>query len=186
MKKVLLVATALMIGGMFNLVKAQDNHDDVHTINFTIPSVTLLDIESAGSTTLTFTATAPTEAGDSLTFPSTDNSLWLNYTSIKATSTTTRKITAVLDIAAPANTTLKVTAATATTGFGGRGTTAGQVSLSTTAASVITGITSCYTLDGDSKGSQLTYQWNRTGTANYGNLNADTDPVEVTYTLQDN
>jgi hypothetical protein len=188
MKRVLFVAFALMIGGMFNLVQAQlDDGDDVHTINFTIPEVTLIDIEPNASTTLTFTATAPTHAGDTLAFPTSDNSLWLNYTSIKAASGTTRRITAQLDVAAPANTTLKVTAATATTGFGGRGTSSGVVTLTTSPATVINGITSCYTLQGANNGSQLTYSWNRTGTANYGDLHsANLTPVVVTYTLVNN
>lgn len=186
MKRVLFVAFALMIGGMFNLVRAQDGSVDNHTINFTIPQVTLLDIEPSTSTSFSFAATAPTEAGDSLSFAgNTNTSLWLNYTSIRSGSGIEREITAALNVGAPENTTLKVTAG-APTGFGGLGTSNGQLTLTTTAQAVISDITSCYTRNGANRGSNLSYLWELTAASGYGSMYAVTaTPVVVTYTLKD-
>ena len=192
MKRAFLLTLALVVSSAISFVIAQpDGDNDAHTINFTIPEVTLLDIEASASTTITLGVTAPTEAGLPLDFSSATNSdLWLNYTSIKATSTTVRKITVGLDVAPPTNTTLKVSATdpSGTSGFGNQGSTFGtNVTLGTTAVDLITGIGSCYTEDGVNKGSNLTYTLSLTSASSYNDLyslNQD-EPVVVTYTLED-
>jgi len=193
MKKVLLATFFLAASSFFSYIQAQaDDNDDAHNITLIIPEVALLDIETSGSKDLSFSATAPDEAGDSLSFDGlNDSTLWLNYTSIKSAADPTRNIT--VDITSgtvPANTTLKVLGKTSQTGFGGLGTSAGELDITDgSVKNLVTGITSCYTRNGVNRGSQLRYTWELTGTANYGDLLAN-DPagttITVTYTLTDN
>ena len=189
MKKVLIVVLVLMYTSAMNVLLAQDNNTDDHTITFTIPNVALLDIE--GGTTIDLGPEMPTpleagEAPDWTVAATEDNSLWLNYTSIKPSGVTSRKVSVKITGTLPDNTTLKVESA-APTGIGGLGTAAAQLTLSTSDQDIITGITSCYTLNGDDHGANLTYKASLTGTANFGDLDAQSlgSSVTVTYTLVD-
>jgi hypothetical protein len=65
------------------------------TVSFTLPVVTLMDIEPAGNITLNFIA--PTEAGNALTNPTPDTSKWINYTSAITSGGLTRRITAAVN-----------------------------------------------------------------------------------------
>ncbi len=165
---------------------AQDTDVASHNVTIVIPEVQLIDIEYTGtSKDITLTFTAPTEAGDPINFSTTDNTLWLNYTSIvQASGVTSRRITVVIDAAYP-GADLKVAAA-APTGYGTLGTSAGSaLTLTTTAQDLVTGIGSCYTVNGPSNGVQLTYSVALNNT-NFGNLRFDNDVTAVTYTLTDN
>lgn len=166
-----------------NISFAQDTHTDNHTIGLTIPAVALLDIEPAASKniSMSFSATG-LEAGEPITSSVANSSLWLNVTSIVPASIT-RKVTASVSDNVPTGTTLKVTAASyAGSGEGTFGTPGSQISLATTAASLITGIGSCYTGNGASNGYNLTYVWERNSGSFASLLNATTS-VTVTYTL---
>ena len=74
-----------------------DTNTDNHRVSFIIPQIALLDIEPEGSKDISMTFTAPAEAGDPFA-DETDNSLWLNVTSIVA-SGGTRDISVKLDAA---------------------------------------------------------------------------------------
>ena len=190
MKKVLLpfAVAALTILGVSQL-NAQDTNSDAHTLTVNIPEVALLDIEGGASATLS--PTAPTEAGNPIDFTAdTDNSLWLNYSSIIGTAPDdSRTVKVSVAGTLPTGSNLIVTAGAATAGGGGtKGTSAGAVTLAAVATdyTVISGIGSCYTGDGASKGHNLTYSLTES-TANYGSLNFATDyTVTLTYTLSDN
>lgn len=65
------------------------------TVSFTLPVVTLMDIEPAGNITLNFIA--PTEAGNALTNPTPDTTKWINYTSAITSGGLTRRITAAVN-----------------------------------------------------------------------------------------
>ncbi|NOY96889.1 MAG: hypothetical protein GXO81_11080, partial [Chlorobi bacterium] len=86
----------------------------------------------------------------------------------------------------PTGLTLTVTAdADAGAGKGAVGTSAGLVTLSATAQTLISGVKSCWTGNGSSKGHNLTYKLDLTSADNYSDLaNADTD-ITITYTLTD-
>ena len=181
------IALAALTAFSLASASAQDTNVDDHTLTVDIPPVALLDIEGGASVTLQ--ATAPTEAGDPLSFSDTDNSLWLNYSSIVGNApNATRKVSVAVTGTLPTGTNLKVQAAAATSdGAGTKGTSTGLVTLAAVATNydVITGIGSCYTGTGASKGHQLTYSLTE-NSGSYSSLNFDTDyTVTLTYTLSD-
>ncbi len=188
--KVLAIAlfgTFVTIGAM-----AQDTKVDNHDVTITIPEVALLDLEVAtGSKNITLAATAPTEAGNAISFAGATNStLWMNYSSIKrAVVDPSRKVTVAYTGTVPAGTVLKVVAASdAGGGAGTVGTPAAVLNLSTTSQDFITGIGSAYTGTGASKGHNLTYTLDLAAAAgSYALLDAaNSGTVTVTYTLSDN
>lgn len=170
-----------------------DTKTDNHTIGITIPEVALLDIELAASKNITmaFTAPSPSEAGNPIVAPTDNTALWLNYSSIVTASglDATRKVTVYADVLIP-GIDIKVTAgADAGAGAGTKGTPSSQLTLTAgvaTAQDIITGIGSCWTDTGASKGHQLTYSLGLTSAATYSSLRAGTTTVTVTYTLSDN
>lgn len=186
--KLILVATMLLIG---TLGFAQDGLTDAHTVNLAVPEVALVDIESAGSTTLSLGPTHNGEAGTAVDFSgATDNSLWLNYSSIKSTADATRNIgVAITAGTVPTGMTLQVLAAAdAANGSGGTlGTASAALTLSGSSQNIITAIGSAYTGDGATAGHQLTYTLSLTNAAGYADLDSDADvALTVTYTITDN
>lgn len=149
------------------------------TIALTLPVVTLLDIEPAGTFTLNFTA--PTEAGQALTAPAANTTKWINYTSAIASGGLTRRITASINQLVP-GVSIRVQAAAASGSGGGTlGTSAGQVTLSTTATNIITGIGGAFTGNGANNGHRLTIS---VAVNTYANLSALTNSsVVITYTI---
>lgn len=149
------------------------------TIAVTLPVVTLIDIEPAGTFTLNFTA--PTEAGQALTAPAANTTKWVNYTSAIASGGLTRRITASVNQVIP-GVDIKVQAAAASGAGGGTlGTSSGLVTLSTTAANIITGIGGAFTGNGANNGHRLTISL---VVNTYANLSARTNtPVVITYTI---
>jgi len=149
------------------------------TVTMTLPVVTLMDIEPAGSITLNFTA--PTEAGNALTAPAPNTSKWINYTSAIASGGLTRRITASVNkLIAGVN--IRVQAAVASGAGGGTlGTSSGQVILTTTPATIISGIGGAYTGNGTNNGHALTLSL---ATNTYANLQAQANTaIIITYTI---
>lgn len=183
-----LTLTTLVAFGFVQL-NAQDTNVDAHTLRVEVPKVALLDIE--GGAAVTLSPAAPTEAGNPIDFTSdTDNTLWLNYSSIIGDAPNdSRTVTVSLTGTLPSGANLLVTASAASgDGGGNKGTSSGAVTLAAinTNYTVITGIGSCYTGDGASKGHNVTYSLTE-NTGNYGDLNHNTDyTVTLTYTLSDN
>ncbi|MBI5916615.1 MAG: hypothetical protein HY842_14655 [Bacteroidetes bacterium] len=184
------LAILALIAGSFSQAFSQDTNEDSHTLTVDIPEVALLDIEPTGST-ITLSPAAPTEAGNPIDFTAdTDNSLWLNYSSIIGTSPdNSRKVTVAVTGTLPTGANLKVLAG-AYSGSGA-GTTGAPTAIVTLAAAatdydIVTGIGSCYTGNGASNGHNLTYSLTE-NSGSYGSLNFDTDyTLTVTYTLSDN
>ncbi len=175
--------------GLSTVAFAQDDNDATHDIVIAIPEVALLDIE--GGASINLGGTIPTEAGDPVTFGSSDNSLWINYSSIIGSSTESSRTVSVAVSAGtlPGGLDLKVQAAAdAGNGDGSVGTAAGSaLTLSGTGQNIITTIGSCYTGDGASNGHQLTYTLDLASGGNYSDLDFDeATTVTVTYTLSDN
>ena len=168
-----------------------------HDVTITIPSVTMIAIKNTG--TLAIAYTAPATAGEAISGPTVTPAtapMFLQFSSI-ATGTTLRKIAVTTTGTGLTNgLSLKVSAGTVATGGGNFGTSNADVSLLSTssvlatAATVITGITSCYTGIGATDGSSLTYAPVAATaavltSAEYAALRAGTYTVTVTYTLSD-
>ncbi|PWN69812.1 hypothetical protein C1631_007260 [Chryseobacterium phosphatilyticum] len=148
-------------------------------ITFSLPVVTLMDIEPAGNITLNFTA--PTEAGNALGNPTPNTSKWVNYTSAIASGGLSRRITAsVSQLISGIN--IRVQAAAASGSGGGTlGTPAAQVTLTTSPVTIISGIGGAYTGNGANNGHRLTISL-VPGT--YANLSAQANTtVSIIYTI---
>lgn len=149
------------------------------TVSVTLPVVTLLDIEPTGNFSMDFTA--PTEAGSAVTAPAANTSKWINYTSAIAPAGLTRRVTASINQTI-AGVDIKLQAAAASGAGGGTlGTASGQVTLSTTAVNIITGIGGAFTGNGANNGHRLTISL----TVNtYANLSTITNtPIIIIYTI---
>ena len=136
---------------------------DGHTVNIDVQSIDQVDISDAAVTLVISSATfgsGPNEA--------TDNSSLLQW----VTNGSSRKITAALDSDLPAGVGLTVQAAAPSGGTGTEGTAAGEVTLTGTAADVVTTISQAYS------SSQLTYTANATVAASVATVNRT-----VTYTI---
>jgi hypothetical protein len=180
---------ALAFGG-FSAV-AQDTKSDKHTLDIKIPEVAILDLETTGkSGVIAMEGQAPTEAGNALDFSKAVNSeLWINYSSIIGKKTEpSREVTVqITDGTVPSGLEILVEAAKdANKGEGNVGTPAGQLTLSTAAQSIITGVGSAYTGNGANAGHNLTYKL-QLATGKYGDIDFDqSGSITVTYTLTDN
>lgn len=148
-------------------------------IAVTLPVVTLMDIEPTGAISLNYTA--PTEAGNAVTAPAANTTKWINYTSAIAPAGLTRRITASINQVIP-GVDIKILAAAASgSGAGTLGTPSAQVTLTTTAQTIITGIGGAFTGNGANNGHRLTITLT---TNTYANLSARTNtPVIITYTI---
>ena len=181
----LLTALALMFSAN---AYAQDTNTDNHTVTISIPEVAIVDIEPAATKNISLGFTAPTEAGLPVLAGSENNTLWLNYSSIKSTADATRNVSVRLSAIVP-GVDLQVTAAAAAgTGDGALGTPSAQLTLSEADQTIISGIGSAYTGDGASNGHNLTYAISPGGTTGvYADLEASaTQVTTVTYTISDN
>ncbi|MDQ0592571.1 hypothetical protein QFZ37_000940 [Chryseobacterium ginsenosidimutans] len=111
-------------------LSAQDTNTDNHTITISVPEVALVDIEPAATKNITLGFTAPTEAGQPIVANAANNTLWLNYSSIKSVADPTRNVSVKLNAIIP-GIDIHVTAAAATGSGGGTlGTPAAQLTLS--------------------------------------------------------
>lgn len=181
-------ATALVL--LINVAYAQgDDKDDSHTISVEIPEVALLDLETSTPGDKNFTAlfTHSTEAGDPITAPSNNTSIWLNYSSIlKSSGASSRNISVSASAVIPGVTITVIAGSASVDGKGTLGTPSSLLTLSTIAQDIINGVGSAYTVTGATKGHQLTYAF-IANDANYAALRSGTTaPITVTYTLSDN
>lgn len=196
-KSVLTIAAALFISGLTIAAPAGDNDDNnlaSHNVSITIPTVALVDVEGTGGVEASSINLSPDvsslEAGSAVDFSkATDNSLWLNYTSIVQgegkNNTTEREITVEIDNEnnLPDGVSLLLSAGSVNTGKGNRGeAVSGTVTLEKKAKDLITSIGSCYTESGYQKGHQLTYSLSMDN-EDYADLTADSYEVEVTFTI---
>lgn len=198
----IIFATVLFFAGA-RVSNAQGNNDTneaQHTVAITIPTIALVDVEGASGEAESIDLSpdvSSLEAGDKIDFTSvSDNSLWLNYTSIVSgnngngngnNSSNERSITVEINNASnlPSGVSITLSAGAVTTGNGNKGEEeTGDITLSETAQNVVTGIGSCYTESGFQKGHQLTYGLSMDDT-NYEDLTANSYEVTVTYTISE-
>ena len=189
MKKLsVIIATILFSFGVAN-AEGNDTNEASHGVKITIPTVALVDVEGtdgeAGTINLTPDVTS-LEAGSAVDFSdATDNSLWLNYTSIIASEQDERNITAEIDGTLPTGVSLNLSAGGVSTGNGNLGASAGTIALTTNGKNLVTGIGSGYTESGYEKGHQLTYSLDMDNES-YAALASGTYNVTVTYTITGN
>jgi len=140
-------------------------------------------ISASGSMGGGLTLVAPPEAGAAIAAAE-SSSTTLHYTSTVPAGRV-RTIQASLSAAPPAGTTLQVqvTPPTGAPAAGACGSSAGLVTLSTSAVTVVTGIGACYTGEGATDGATVYY---RLSVGNYSQLkSANAASLTVTYTLTD-
>lgn len=154
-----------------------DSDSASHDVTLQVNEIALIDLNDASAITLTTNAPA---AGGAGVLGDSDSSKLLQYTSLVA-STVTRRITVNLSgSAVPAGTLLYLEATSVPANCGTAG---GQLTLSTTAANLISGIGSCATGVG-ANGAALTY------TFHIDDVNqlvvGSTSSITVNFTLTDN
>lgn len=185
------LALSLVALALSTHMNAQDTNTDNHTITISVPEVALVDIEPAATKNITLGFTAPTEAGNPVVANASNNTLWLNYSSIKSVADPTRNVSVKLNAVVP-GVDIRVTAAAATGAGGGTlGTPSAQLTLSAADQTIISGIGSAYTGNGANNGHNLTYALaagsGPGGVAVYADLQATATTVAtVTYTISDN
>ena len=151
MKRFLVVLAMLAVAGLAFAASASTTH----TITINVAEVVLVGLDDTNLITLS--TVEPGTPGDPPT-GSSDNSKYLQYTTVNS-GATTRRVTAQMSVAAPNGTALQVSAAIVGGGAGTPGNGVGNVTLNTAAAQdIITGIGSCYTGSAaDTDGANLTY-----------------------------
>lgn len=162
-----------------SIAHAQQNIKS-HSLTLTINQVALLDLEPAVSS-ISLIASTPSEAGAPVTEVS-NNSSWLNYTSCVATTSPARLVSVQLTGTLPPGVELRLRVSPFSgAGQGVLGTSAGTVTLSATATTIVSGIRGCYTGNGANNGHQLTYTL---VISNYAALEAaGYNPFLVSYTI---
>lgn len=156
MKKISLIIASLIFS--VGMVVA-DGPEATHQVNINVPTVALIDVEGpGGNNSISFTLTAPEEAGLGFVAPSANNTLWLNLTSI-VSSTQTRKVSVNLQSSLQSDALgLTVSAAEHSgVGSGTFGEPVGEIEIGATPKDLITGIGSAWTGNGINNGYQLTY-----------------------------
>lgn len=187
MKKVYLTLIIAILAGTF--VIAQDDPNDNHNVSFSVPVISILDIEGpGGNSSVNFTPEAITEAGVAFSFNLSNTSLWLNYTNIKSNAEATCRVTVGMTNDLPTGMALSVSAGLdAGNGQGDKGTPNSSAILLTNGATstIITDIGSAYTGDGVNNGHQLTYNLTFDDDE-FQTLTADLNQsVTITYTIAD-
>jgi hypothetical protein len=188
MKKVALTITAVLFA--LTVVIADDNKEAQHSVSIEIPTVALVDVEDADGEAQTINLTpdvSAIEAGEAVDFSTaTDNSFWLNYTSVVAKNKK-RNITAKIESGdLPEGVSLVLSVGGISTGNGTKGeAVSGTITLGKNAKDIVKNIGSCYTESGSNKGHQLTYSLDMDNSS-YDELIADSYSVEVVYTITDN
>ncbi len=190
MKKITLTFATVLL--LFGYGFAQDNNDNseaAHAVVINIKSHALVDVESekGEASFINLSPAAPKEAGLGLDFSkATDNSLWLNYSSI-VKAKEKRVISVAMKEELPKGVEIFL-AASKDVGAGkgkvGEANSEGQ-KLSANGIKLITNIGSCYTGSGFKKGHNLTYSL-KMDESKYGKLTTGDYKVEVIYTITGN
>ncbi|HKJ79431.1 MAG TPA: hypothetical protein VKA10_07845 [Prolixibacteraceae bacterium] len=190
MKKVTVTFAAILF--FLGTAIAQDDNSAKHNVSIDIPTIAILDIEDADGEAASISLEPNIdvlEAGDAVSFTgATDNSLWLNYTSV-VTDGATRTVSAKISSGAstlPEGISLVLSVAGASNGKGTLGTAvSGDITLGASNETIVNNIGSCYTENGATNGHNLTYKV-AMDNDEFASLVATNYTVEVTYTITDN
>ena len=169
-----------------------DNNKNNHTLRIEIPEVALINVQSSSNTSIKFGGGSVVEAGQALKINQTDDSIWINYSSIVGTQTDpSRNVTIqIAEGTIPNGLDLFVKAGKDSGhGDGKMGTPASQMQLLTASPlDIVTKIGSPYTGVGPNKGHNIAYTLKlKEDKDSYGQLNFDeTTTLVINYTLSDN
>lgn len=180
----------LLFFGVFvfltNNVFAQWEEGELN-VSFSLPPVALVDIEPDANNSIHFTVLPAAESGASPQIKrTTDQTLWLNYSSALANPQNTRSIVAeITGGGLPEGISLNVEASRHEgMGSGQLGQSAGKVSLSSHPRAIITNVGNCFTGDGENNGHQLTFSIE---VSDYSKITAASESsFTILYTLSDN
>lgn len=165
------------------------NNEASHQIVIEVKEIAVLALSSNNPNNVTFQPFTNQEAGSSLIFKGeqTNNSIWLNYSSIKQSEMHRRTVTAYIQGEVPDGLNLIVTAMPAQgSGNGKLGESVGTTLLGDQPTEVITDIGSCYTGKGASNGHNLVYNLEvDESLLTYSNLKQEDLTFNVVYTLSD-
>jgi hypothetical protein len=124
-------------------------------INLNLSEVALLDIEP-NKNTVSFSLSAPTEAGRPVTISAVTPTKWLNYTSAIKATTAIRTVSAQID-GPIEGLFVKIQAAAASgNGGGALGTPTGKMTVTTSPIAIVSGIGGAFTGNGANNGHLLT------------------------------
>lgn len=186
-KNIALFLFSLVIGNL-----SAQNNGGGHKINIQIPEVALINVYSSSNSAIALGSNAVVEAGQSLNIEDTDNSIWINYSSIVGSQTQPSR-----DI------TIRISEGTIPDGVklfvkvdkdmgAGAGTIGKPIKtaqeLTENPLTIITDIGSAYTGAGANKGNNVQYTLKLSDGPNaYKNLDFDqSNALVINYTLTDN
>lgn len=178
MRKVKIVVLAAAVVLLFWAFSAADS-TKTQTLSLNVQDICVLHVTGNPSS---LTVGAPTTGGDNPTSPY-DESTYARYTSVVG-SGLTRALTAEWggSDAAPAGCSLKLVVSEITSAHGTAGTATSEITVSSSAANIVTGISSCATGSG-SGGAKLKYTLSVDNPANL--VAGDSESVTITLTLTD-
>lgn len=180
-----IISLVTLLCSASKMVNAQINNTAEMSISLNIPAIALLDFVVNGSQIITYgySNSAPNQVEQIIT-PTTSDHTWLHYSSI-VESGMTNYITAHMSSGSlPADVSLNVLVGPdAGAGEGMKGTSIGQITLSSYPQNIITNIGSCYTGTGLNNGHHLTYIWENPESFNYRFYYENGNFIAVTYTI---
>jgi hypothetical protein len=184
-KNIALVLFLLVFGNL----SAQENHSS-HQINLTIPEVALINVYSNSATSLGNNTVV--EAGKPLNIEDTDNSVWINYSSIVGSQTNPSRDISIRISEGTIPQGVKLYVKVAKDMGAGAGTMGKPIEiaqeLTVNPLTIITGIGSAYTGTGANKGNNVEYTLKLSDEPNaYAKLDFDqSSTLVINYTLTDN
>ncbi len=180
----LLVLFALLF--VSNIATCQWDEGQVNVF-FSVPEIALIDIESVSTNDVRFTVVPSNEPGDNPNiFESSNDPLWINYSSALSNSNSSRSVTAEISQGEIPDGILVYLEASSYSGTGGGnlGHPAEKIDLSTQPRPIITGIGNCYTGNGVNNGHLLHFSLE---ISDYYQINAIEETVfTILYTITDN
>ncbi len=184
-KIVLLISLVVLFFSFLTIVPAQNNNTAEMSITLKIPAIALIDFVVDGSQMITYSYSysGPNQV-EQIIIPTTGDKTWLNYSSIVKSGLTNYITAHISSGSLPADVSLNVLiGADVGVGAGLKGTSIGQITLSTFPQNIITNIGSCHTGRGINKGHQLTYIWENPDSYNYSLNYEEGNAIAVTYTF---
>ena len=164
-----------------SILISKDSGNGSHSIKIVIPKIALLAIESEITKNIALKMIPPIEAGNPMQ-GSSDNSIWLNVTSI-VNSGNTRNISVKIDEPINGIDLNIVSSPYSGSGFGSWGTPNSEITLTTNDQTLVSGITNGVSSQGPYNGYNLKYSAINNN-SNYGKITSSSaDEVTVTYTL---
>lgn len=171
----------MIIGGFSSVIYGQLT--DQHFIDVSLSEFLLMDIEP-NTANIDLSLEVPNFAGDPVNTGG-DDSKWINYTVCLAPLSPLKSITAqiVSENIPPGLSLLLQASGYSGLGAGMLGGSTGQINLSSTAQTIISGIGGSFTGDGPGNGHKLTYSMN---IAEYDEIkSAQNTMIQVIFTLKD-